>query len=338
MVARTVAPGARCAAIARLLAIGRGEVTRALMGRAASEAPRSRGCSASDRTAEAIRALDEHWDGRGQPRGLERRRDPPAGAHPVPGPDRRGLPRDAGVPAPTTWPAAPRPLVRPRAGRARSRLPRRRLLGVARRPDCALGAGGPRDRGRRGRIDRDRRGLRRDRRRQVAVDVPAFGRRAWWRPASATALGLRRRSRPTCAAPRCCTTSASWRLQPDPGQAGPADRRRVRARARAPAVHARVLDRVPCFRDLFAGRRRRTTSASTAGATPGACGADQLSCRCGCSRWRTSPRRSPPTGRTATALPRRPTRSTSSAWTCPTRFDGEAFEALEAVLERQAAR
>jgi HD-GYP domain-containing protein (c-di-GMP phosphodiesterase class II) len=71
--ARTVAPGGSPRRrIDRLLAIkGEGEVTRALM-----QARCDRGADIAyllgfeAPTAEAIRALDEHWDGRGQPHGL----------------------------------------------------------------------------------------------------------------------------------------------------------------------------------------------------------------------------------------------------------------------------
>ena len=70
---RTVAPGGSPRArVDRLLAIrSEGEVTKALM-----EARCDRGAEIalmlgfSTQTAEAIRALDEHWDGHGQPRGL----------------------------------------------------------------------------------------------------------------------------------------------------------------------------------------------------------------------------------------------------------------------------
>lgn len=70
---RTVAPGGSLRARAdRLLALKReGEVTRALM-----QARCERGAAIAymlgfhSETAEAIRALDEHWDGGGQPRGL----------------------------------------------------------------------------------------------------------------------------------------------------------------------------------------------------------------------------------------------------------------------------
>ena len=70
---RTVAPGGSLRARAdRLLAIrDEGEVTRSLMqARCDRGAEIARMLGFSDATAEAIRALDEHWDGRGQPRGL----------------------------------------------------------------------------------------------------------------------------------------------------------------------------------------------------------------------------------------------------------------------------
>jgi HD-GYP domain-containing protein (c-di-GMP phosphodiesterase class II) len=71
--ARTVAPeGSLQARVARLLAIkDEGQVTHALM-----QARCDRGAEIAyllgfePATAEAIRALDEHWDGRGQPHGL----------------------------------------------------------------------------------------------------------------------------------------------------------------------------------------------------------------------------------------------------------------------------
>ena len=46
-------------------------------------------------TADAVRALDEYWDGRGQPFGLAGDAIPLAGAHRLPQPDRRGLLRHA---------------------------------------------------------------------------------------------------------------------------------------------------------------------------------------------------------------------------------------------------
>ncbi len=70
---RTVAPGGSLSArVQRLRAIrDEGEVTRSLMlARCDRGAEVARMLGFSDATAEAIRALDEHWDGRGQPRGL----------------------------------------------------------------------------------------------------------------------------------------------------------------------------------------------------------------------------------------------------------------------------
>jgi len=70
---RTVAPGGSLRArVQRLLAIrNEGEVTRSLMeARCHRGAEIARKLGFSEATAEAIRALDEHWNGRGQPRGL----------------------------------------------------------------------------------------------------------------------------------------------------------------------------------------------------------------------------------------------------------------------------
>jgi HD-GYP domain-containing protein (c-di-GMP phosphodiesterase class II) len=70
---RSVAPGQSMRArLDRLLAIkDEGEVTRSLMlARCERGAEIARMVGLSERTADAIRALDEHWDGRGQPRGL----------------------------------------------------------------------------------------------------------------------------------------------------------------------------------------------------------------------------------------------------------------------------
>jgi HD-GYP domain-containing protein (c-di-GMP phosphodiesterase class II) len=71
--ARTVAPrGSPRKRLERLLAIkSEGEVTKALMlARCDRGAEIAYLLGFEDDTAEAIRALDEHWDGRGQPRGL----------------------------------------------------------------------------------------------------------------------------------------------------------------------------------------------------------------------------------------------------------------------------
>jgi putative nucleotidyltransferase with HDIG domain len=70
---RAVAPREPVKArIDRLLAIrSEGEVTRSLMlARCERGAQIARMVGLPERTADAIRALDEHWDGRGQPRGL----------------------------------------------------------------------------------------------------------------------------------------------------------------------------------------------------------------------------------------------------------------------------
>jgi HD-GYP domain-containing protein (c-di-GMP phosphodiesterase class II) len=70
---RTVAPGGSLAArTERLWAIrNEGEVTKSLMrARCYRGAEIARKLGFSEATAEAIRALDEHWDGRGQPLGL----------------------------------------------------------------------------------------------------------------------------------------------------------------------------------------------------------------------------------------------------------------------------
>jgi HD-GYP domain-containing protein (c-di-GMP phosphodiesterase class II) len=70
---KTVAPGGSIGErVGRLRAIkAEGEVTRSLMqARCDRGAEIARLIGFGEATAEAIRALDEHWDGRGQPRGL----------------------------------------------------------------------------------------------------------------------------------------------------------------------------------------------------------------------------------------------------------------------------
>jgi HD-GYP domain-containing protein (c-di-GMP phosphodiesterase class II) len=79
---RTVAPGRSLAArTERLWAIhNEGAVTRSLMlARCHQGAEIARKLGFSEATAEAIVALDEHWDGRGQPRGLKGEEIPLAG-------------------------------------------------------------------------------------------------------------------------------------------------------------------------------------------------------------------------------------------------------------------
>src|SRR3954451_2061481 len=72
--ARSVAPGQGMRArLDRLLAIkNEGEVTRSLMqARCDRGADIARMIGLTERTADAIRTLDEHWDGQGQPLGIE---------------------------------------------------------------------------------------------------------------------------------------------------------------------------------------------------------------------------------------------------------------------------
>src|SRR4051812_39566444 len=79
---RTVEPGGTLRARAdRLRTIkDEGEVTRSLMqARCDRGAAIARLLGLSDRSAEAVRALDEHWDGRGQPAGLRGEEIPLAG-------------------------------------------------------------------------------------------------------------------------------------------------------------------------------------------------------------------------------------------------------------------
>ncbi len=79
---RTVAPdGSLGARVSRLRAIqAEREVTKSLMqARCDRGAEIARMLGFSDGTAEAIRALDEHWNGRGQPRGLQGSEIPLAG-------------------------------------------------------------------------------------------------------------------------------------------------------------------------------------------------------------------------------------------------------------------
>ena len=80
---RTVAPeGSLAERTGRLRAIrNEGQVTRSLMrARCHRGAEIALKLGFSEATAEAIRALDEHWDGHGQPHGLRGSRHPPRGA------------------------------------------------------------------------------------------------------------------------------------------------------------------------------------------------------------------------------------------------------------------
>ena len=122
--------------VERLRAIrAEGDVTRSLMrARCDRGAEIARMLGFSEATAEAIRSLDEHWDGRGQPRWPERRGDPAGGQDPVPGADGRGVPRRA-RPAQRlrAWPRRRSgQWFDPDARRGARALPRRRaVLGLA---------------------------------------------------------------------------------------------------------------------------------------------------------------------------------------------------------------
>ena len=197
---------------ARLLAVrDEGEVTRSLMqARCERGAQIARMLGLSETTAQAIYALDEHWDGAGHPTGCAASRSRSARASGTsPRPSRSSGPRAVGAP-PARRPQAPRRLVRPGAGRRAGR-DRRADSGPRSRP----GSQPHRPRRpatvrRRRRAGPDRRRLRGGHRRQVALDLPPL------RPHERDrALASPRRSTPT--APRCaisagrrgCTTSAS---------------------------------------------------------------------------------------------------------------------------------
>ena len=75
------------------------EITRSLMrARCERGAEIARLLGLGPGTAAAIRGLDEHWDGHGQPEG-QRGENPARGADPVPGADGRDLPRGRGLDA-----------------------------------------------------------------------------------------------------------------------------------------------------------------------------------------------------------------------------------------------
>ena len=93
-------------------------------------------------TADAIRSLDEHWDGSGHPRGLRRRGDPARRAHHVPRADRRRVPHRAWRGgSPGDGRGATRPLVRSRAGR---RARRRGAAAACRRTPTSSRSARPR--------------------------------------------------------------------------------------------------------------------------------------------------------------------------------------------------
>ena len=175
---RTVAPGGSLTRpVQRICAIrDEREVTRSLMqARCDRGAEIARKLGFSDATAEAIRALDEHWDGRGQPRGC-------AGRDPVGGPDLclaqtvEVFHATRGVGAAIGWREAQRALVRSPARRCPARLPRRHgLLGIVGRAGPVRGrAARPDAARRRESAGSDRRGVWRNDRRQVAMDPSAI--------------------------------------------------------------------------------------------------------------------------------------------------------------------
>ena len=214
---KTVAPGrSPRARLDRLLAIkDEGEVTRSLM-----QARCDRGAEIalmiglSRDTAEAIRTLDEHWDGRGQPLGLAGDQIPLLGrilclaqtveifhAEAASTPPTRSPPRrsrgwfdpglvealEASGTTPASGPRSPSPTSP--AGSRRTRCSRSTTIACCRSPR-----------------------LRGDRRREVALDVRPLGPDECGRDRDRGGARVRRgRDRATCATSRCCTTSASSR-------------------------------------------------------------------------------------------------------------------------------
>ena len=213
-------------------------------------------------TVEAIRSLDEHWDGDGHPLGLRGEEIPLLGAHRRAGADRGDLRR------------AHRPPARPGAGSTRtwSRSCARsgsRATRPRSRPRCtALApADAPRSRP-------TRRGSAASRTRSPRSSTrsrprPAGTRTAWprWSRARRTQLGLggERERRPRRAAAR---HRQARPLQPDPRQAGPAH---LEASGRPSAAHPlqteAVLHRAAAAAADRRGSPARTTSGSTAAAT-----------------------------------------------------------------------
>ena len=200
----------------------------------------------SETVAEAIRAMDEHWDGGGYPHKLRRLQTPllariiglaqvveifwSAGRA---GPRRRRRPRAA------------RPLVRSRARRrVRRGRPRPRLLGrPVRRPPRSrpadAGPGRPRDPDRRRAPRPHRRRLRADHRRQVALHLRALGPGRGLRPGhQRSPRRSRRRTGPSPARRAPARHRQAHRPEHDSRQAGPPGPQRARRRRAAPGLHA----------------------------------------------------------------------------------------------------
>ena len=254
---RTVAPGGSLRArVGRLRAIQReGEVTRALMqarcDRGADIALRS---AFAGKAAEAIRTLDEHWDGRGQPRGLKGGEIPLLGADPLPRPDGRDFHAAGGADAAMAVARqAERRLVRPRA-RGGARAPCRDdelFWAILPTPTARRGSpwtrcstpartgstGSPPPSP--GSSTRSRRGPTGTRTARMIAD----GRRP---ELGADAAAVR-----ASAAPRCCTTSASSR-SPTGSSTSPAGSppRSSRGSASIRSSRARICSRVPGFARL----------------------------------------------------------------------------------------
>ena len=174
----------------------------------------------TEATAEAIRALDEHWDGHGYPLRPRRRRDPAARPHRLPRPDRRGVLRRRRPARRASTSRAERrgTLVRPRARRRAARDRGATARSGARSAATAapvIGAFEPADRVLHAddeRLDRDRRGVRAGHRRQVAVHRPPLRRRRRDRG--------RRSATCSASARASCATSAAPALLHDIGKLG----------------------------------------------------------------------------------------------------------------------